>query len=232
MSREAADQPPHLLTDGQPRHPTRINSATWRDPDDSVALERDSRGRAHQRTIKGYRVSDPLDRLPCDASQIKASARLRDDWERGSGARTGTSDAGRVDSASRDHDSTAGQLEARRRYETATQAVGPRGCIYLLPVVLSGWTVTDLVLKYGGNAMSMQGRVLAALDRLADHYFPPKTQVLTAVSPLLDAICPRCRDEKTIELVCDDGITIETRNCPLCSLGRGAVLERIGRKSG
>ncbi len=116
------------------------------------------------------RVS-PLDRLPCDVEHLKAARRLRQDWERGSGAMSGGGDAGKVDSSSGDRDGgTVGQLEARRRYQDAVEAVGPRLCGYLLPVVLAGWTVAQMVTKHGGNPMALQGRVMAALDRLADHF--------------------------------------------------------------
>ena len=69
-----------------------------------------------------------------------------------------------------DHDSVAAGVEARRRYQDAFYAVGIIGCSWLLPVVLCGWSVADLVKKRGGNAMTVQGRVMAALDRLAEHF--------------------------------------------------------------
>ena len=66
----------------------------------------------------------------------------------------------------------AGPLQARRDYEAAVRALGMRISVYVLPVVLSWWTVADLLKRHGGNAMSMQGRVMAGLDVLADWYFP------------------------------------------------------------
>lgn len=167
--------------------PKGAQRAEWRDPDDKVAMERGSDGKRHQKTISGFRVIDPLTRLPCEPEHLKAASRLRHDWERGSGATSGGSETGKVDQSARDHDSIAGQMEARRRYQDAVQAVGMRMCAYMLPVVLSGWTVADLVGRHGGNAMTMQGRVMSALDRLVDHFNPPKDPIVIDVplSPLM-----------------------------------------------
>ena len=163
--------------------PGRPEPAQWRDPDDAVAMEKGLDGRRHQKTISGFRVIDPLTRLPCEPEHFKAANRLRHDWQRGSGATSGGSDAGKVDNAARDHDSIAGQMEARRRYQDAVEALGHRMCIYLLPIVLAGWTVTDLVLRFRGNAMTMQGRVMSGLDKLVDHYNPPRNPVVAYVPP-------------------------------------------------
>lgn len=196
------DVPPHLTDAGEIRQPSYIQPSQWRDPDDAVALERGPNGRRHQKTIAGYRAIDPLDRLPCQPDHHKAARRLRQDWERGSGATSGRSEAGYVDGGSRDHDSIAAQLEARRRYQDAVQALGQRACAYVLPVVLSGWTCADLVGKFGGNAMSVQGRVMAGLDRLSEHYVPPK-EVATIVPTLLDidgAVLTEMVDPKVTDL--------------------------------
>ena len=165
----------------------RPEPAQWRDPDDKTAMEKGPSGKRHQKTISGFRVIDPLTRLPCQAEHFKAANRLRQDWERGSGATSGGSEAGKVDQSSRDHDSVAGQMEARRRFQDAVQAIGQRMCAYMLPVVLSGWTVADLVNRHGGNAMTMQGRVMSGLDRLHEYYNPPKDPVAPYVplSPLV-----------------------------------------------
>jgi hypothetical protein len=167
---QQADRPPHLLPDGAIRDPARVAAGQWRDPDDAQAMERGPDGRRHQRTIAGYRAIDPLSRLPCAAEHHKAARRLRDDWERGSGAR-GARSSEYVDGSSRDRDSMSGQIEARRRYEAAVRDIGLRVSAYVLPVVLCGWTAADLVERHGGNAMAMQGRIMAGLDRLAEHYF-------------------------------------------------------------
>lgn len=175
------DQPPHILPNGSPRHPDRIAPAVWRDIDDTAAMERDTRGRAHQKSIAGFRVIDPLTRLPCEPEHHKAAARLRRDCEKGCGAMGGGSDAGRVDGGGR-RDVIADELEARRRFEDACAAVGKIGCGYLLPVVISGWTVADLVKCRGGNAMTVQGRVMAALDRLAESYGLANQRATVAVA--------------------------------------------------
>jgi hypothetical protein len=74
------------------------------------------------------------------------------------------------------------QLDAIRRRREVYQALGVRACAVVLPVVLSGWTVADLVQRMGGNAMAMQGRLMAGLDRLAEHLVP-KREVATIVVP-------------------------------------------------
>ncbi len=182
------DIPPHLLPDGSPRHPSRVEPAQWRDPADTAAMERDASGRAGRKIVSGYRTADPLDRLPCDVEHLKAARRLRQDWERGSGAMSGGGDAGKVDSSSDRDGGTVGQLEARRRYQDAVEAVGPRLCAYLLPVVLAGWTVAQMVEKHGGNPMALQGRVMAALDRLVDHVVGNKRRAEPFVAPVLVAL--------------------------------------------
>jgi hypothetical protein len=174
--------------------PGRAEAAQWRDPEDKTAMERGPDGKRHQKTISGMRVIDPLTRLPCQPEHFKAANRLRQDWERGSGATSGGSEAGKVDNSTKDHDSIAGQMEARRRYQDAVQAVGMRMCAYMLPVVLSGWTVADLIGKHGGNAMTMQGRVMSGLDRLVDFYNPPKDPIVPYVPPSPLVVDPSVTD--------------------------------------
>jgi len=153
----------------QPR--ARVEQAKWRDPEDTAAMERDPvTGRAHRRTIAGWRVTDPLTRLPCRPEHIKAANALRTDWEKGSGSANGACNMEKDWTSGGNVDYSQGQLDARRRYENAVQSVGMRASLWLLPVVLGGCTVADVVARVGGNAMSGQGRLMAALDRLAEHY--------------------------------------------------------------
>ena len=183
----STDDRPYLLSDGSIRHPNRVAPAQWRDPDDTQALARDERGRIGQRRISGFRAIDPLQRLPCEPSHITAAKRFRADWELGSGARSGGAALDRVDCGSHDRDTVSGPLEARRRYQDAVASLGPSACLYVLPVVLSWWTVADLVAARGGNPMQVQGRVMAGLDRLVEHYQPsqPSVPVVVPLSPLV-----------------------------------------------
>lgn len=180
----SSENPPHLNDDGTIRQPDRIARVQWRDPEDTAAMER-TKGRAHKKTVNGYRAIDPLTRLPCEPNHLTAASRLRADWEYGSGAR-GDGMGFRVDGNSRDNDTSAGPLEARRRYQNAVQALGQRASAFVLPLVLSGWTVADLVQEHGGNAMAVQGRVMAGLDRLAEHYFGERSvDFVVPFSPLV-----------------------------------------------
>jgi hypothetical protein len=136
--------------------------------------------------VRGYRTIDPLSRLPCQADHRMAASRLRNDWERGSGARAGGPTEKVDGGSSRERDSIAAQLQARRDYEDAVAALGLRASAYVLPIVLSGWTVADLVKARGGNAMAVQGRVMAGLDRLVDWYFPSSAEpFVVPVSPIV-----------------------------------------------
>lgn len=147
-----------------------VELTDWRDPDDKAAMERDALGRAHRKTVVGWRVIDPLARLPCSSEHLQAANRLRADWERGSGATGGGMDLGRVDQSGSRDTAQANQLLARRRYEGAVQAVGMRGCVMLLPVVLGGCTVSDLIRRLKLDQRVVQTRVMSALDRLVEHY--------------------------------------------------------------
>lgn len=182
-ARAAPDVPPHLTGDGSIRHPHRIATGEWRDPDDTQAMERDERGRAHQATVRGYRVADPLDRLPCDAEQRRAAGKLRWLHDIAEGVRAGKGE--KVDGG-RSHEPTVAQLDAITARREAFEALGVRACAFVVPVVLSGWTVADLVARHGGNAMAVQGRVMAALDRLVEHFYPPQERATIMVPALLD----------------------------------------------
>ena len=221
---------PHVLPDGSVRHPERVAQARWRDPEDIAAFERGVDGRSHQRTVAGFRAIDPLDRLPCTADHWKAAARLRAVWERGSGVRTGGGALDRVDGTNKDRDATAAVLDARRAFEAARRAMGARACDVVLPVVLVGLTVADLVKRDGGNPMAMQGRVMAGLDRLVEHYWPPQDAPAIAASAA-NPVCPRCNDRREVEIDMGGGV-VEVRRCPLCSAGLAAVTERVGRWRG
>ena len=224
---------PHVLPDGSVRHPERVAQARWRDPEDIAAFERGVDGRSHQRTVVGFRAIDPLDRLPCTADHWKAAARLRAVWERGSGVRTGGGALDRVDGLNQDRDAAAAVLDARRAFEAAGRAMGARACDVVLPVVLVGLTVADLIKRDGGgNPMAVQGRVMAGLDRLVEHYWPPQDAPAARGGVRLgDPVCPRCSDRRKVEVEVDVGV-FEVRRCPLCSDGLAAVTERVGRWRG
>jgi len=142
-----------------------VERAAWDDPDDT------GRRGTYVRMVHGYRRSDPLitlhRRSPREVTQqhLQAAERLRDDYEISEGVNLGKGsggDAGPLDV----------QLDARTRYRTAVTAVGPSLCAVLLPVVLSAWTVKEWAEDRGMSETKAAGYLIAALDRLQDHYNP------------------------------------------------------------
>ena len=96
---------------------------------------------------------------------LHAVERLKDDFEIGEGVslgKGGGGDIGPLDA----------QLDARTRYRAAVRAVGPSLCGILLPVALSGWTVKQWAAARGMSENKAAGYMIAALDRLQDHYTP------------------------------------------------------------
>ncbi len=168
----------------------RVERAARPDITDTAAMERGPGGRRRQRTIEGWRVIDPLQRLhdknPAEitSEHLTAANRLRDDYETAQGAAGIGSGGG---SGKGDGDKTQGMLDAAARYRDAIQAVGTRLCAVMLPVVLSGWTVADLIRHTpDANPHRMQGRLCAALDRLAEHYAPPARASASILPFLMD----------------------------------------------
>ena len=139
--------------------------AEWDDPNDT------GRRGTYTRMVHGYRRSDPLitlhRRSPREFTDqhLRAAERLRDDYEisegvsleKGQGGEAGPLDV---------------QLDARARYRGAVQAVGPRLCTILLPVVLSSWTVKRWAEERDMSETKAAGYLIASLDRLQDHYNP------------------------------------------------------------
>jgi len=142
-----------------------VERAAWDDPDDT------GRRGSYVRMVHGYRRSDPLitlhRRSPREVTQqhLQAAERLRDDYEIGEGINLGKGSGG--ESGPLDV-----QIDARTRYRAAVQAVGPRLCTVLLPVVLSAWTVKQWAEDRGMSETKATGYLIAALDRLQDHYNP------------------------------------------------------------
>lgn len=164
--------------DAPHNRPARVEPGEWRDPEDAAAMERGADGKRRARTVRGFRVSDPIlhlhRRAPSEVTEehVRASTRLRDDFEIGMGVRNGRV-PGDVAGGGGVGPTTA-QLDALGRWRAATRAVGDRLCDVLLPVVLEGRTVAALAERRAVSAHRMQGYLVAALDRLAEHYWPPK----------------------------------------------------------
>jgi len=142
-----------------------VERATWDDPDDT------GRRGSYVRMVHGYRRSDPLitlhRRSPREVTQqhLQAAERLRDDYEISEGVNLGKGSGGEAGPMDV-------QIDARTRYRAAVAAVGPSLCAILLPVVLSAWTVKQWAEDRGMSETKASGYLIAALDRLQDHYNP------------------------------------------------------------
>lgn len=142
-----------------------VMRAEWDDPNDT------GRRGSYTRMVHGYRRSDPLitlhRRSPREVTDqhLRAAERLRDDYEISEGVNLGKGSGG--ESGPLDV-----QLDARARYRAAVQAVGPRLSTVLLPVVLSSWTVKQWAEDRGMSETKAAGYLIAALDRLQDHFNP------------------------------------------------------------
>lgn len=160
--------------DGRPTLPQKVEPASWPDPTDTSSMARGEDGRRRQKAVAGWRAVNPLLRLhatnPKDftAHHVRAAARLQDDYEIAEGAvgiGNGLGSGG--------GDPVSARLDAVRRFRLARDAVGRAGCEVLLPVVLNNLTLADLAKRRNENPHRVAGRLSSALDRLAEHYWPP-----------------------------------------------------------
>ena len=155
------------------RNPT-AESASWRDPDDIAPNRRVAR------QIQGYRATDTLSRMSKRSSHItskhKAAAnRLRTDSELAAGARPGYQ---RPEISDRSFGSGSGpqemQLIALRSFESAKAAVGRKLFDILDHVVLQNRFLEEFARIHHIQKDFAMGRFISALDRLSEHYDPPK----------------------------------------------------------
>lgn len=108
--------------------------------------------------------------------QLAAGEKLREDWERAQLPPRVTMcwDAPPLDRGARGAPEPGAmggsQLAARRRFEAATQAVGPGLCDILWRVVCAGEGMRDAEGALGWPARAGKVVLAMALDRLADHY--------------------------------------------------------------
>jgi hypothetical protein len=161
------------------REPTAV-SAEWRDPQDS--------GRSiFPKHVYGFRAADPLltlhKRFPKDYTKkhVDAAERLRNDYEIGhEGARPGYErlmrEVGSTLTIAGDYTSVHSQAGALRRYQSAMKALGKDLADVIRFVVLgigaepgcnnlSAWAK-----RRGIGDDKAGGYLMAALDRLAEHY--------------------------------------------------------------
>ena len=146
--------------------------AEWDDPSDT-----NTRSKTPRQVI-GYRRADPLLILhkrggEVTKDHIRAAHRFRDDYEIGHGARPGYDRMNAAAGSSDDKERPGAaemQFRAMDGYKAAMLAVGIRLSSILVVVVLEGRSPTSYAEEKGQSAVKMVGYLVAALDRLQEHY--------------------------------------------------------------
>ena len=162
-----------------------VEATDWKDPDDTDS----ARARGHgARSIHGWRSVRTIDVLhrhsprEITAAHVKAAGRLLSDYEIGiEGASNGRS-YDRVDGAASGGISGI-RLDALRRYREAMDVCGVEGARVLGWVVIDNLSVAKIADKLGLHRDRAHGRLYAALERLREHYWPPRRDV--GVQPLV-----------------------------------------------
>jgi hypothetical protein len=146
-----------------------VEEAQWDDPDDVNYRSK----RAWQ--VRGFRRVSVIRNLHLRGGLITkehldAAERLSLDFELSDGAHPGYQRP-EVRTAGAFAEPAQAQLDAVRRYRAAVRAVGLRLCAVLLPVVLGNVSVAEVAKRMGvSNGFLATGFLLAALDRLVEHY--------------------------------------------------------------
>jgi len=149
----------------------RVEDGEWDDPADQNTRSKT----AHQ--VRGHRVADPLvtlhKRQPSEVTtrHVRCAERYRDDFEAAQGARDPDAKGNNGGPQSGCGPSMA-HLLALEAYRGANDAVGPRLCFALEHVVLGYQTVSAFAAAARLSPETAKGYLLAALDRLVDHYEP------------------------------------------------------------
>ena len=167
--------------------------------DQAPAAQRANGSATPHPTTGGYRRTDPL-ALMCRRSRsgemgrtvtndhLRAKRRLLDDYQTGIlGATRPRSGIGRVDGGDAQEQEFV-WLSAAARYNTAMEAVGPSLAPVVKAMALADWTVSRLAACIGASEVTTTGLIVAAFDRLADHYWPERETRARAVERALGAL--------------------------------------------
>ena len=169
-----------------------VEAAEWRDPADIDS----ARARGHgARPIHGWRrvwtiaslhVSCPRE---ITAAHVRAAERLLGDYERGEAMiGGGGANLDRVDCPGPGAISDE-RIDACERYREAMGAVGVAGAAILRWVVVDNWTVSRLGVQLGLHRDRAHGRLYAALERLREHYWPPRAdRAIEAPTDVLEPV--------------------------------------------
>lgn len=176
------DGPPSIqrgsikAADGSEIRAPLVAETEWKDPTDTSAHARHHGAR----TVRGWRRVWQMDVLhnsspnEISLSHVKAAERLLGDFEVGvEGASRADKTADRVDHTA-DYGVSSHRLEALERYQTALAALGRQASHIVFLVVITNWTITSLAEALGISRDRAFGRLQAGLERLREHYHPPR----------------------------------------------------------
>lgn len=145
-----------------------VERVEWKDPDDESARFK----KTGARTIRGWKrvwTIDVLHNKPnpkVTEAHVKAATRMVDDHQR----REGVVSGGRATGSDTDMGPIDVRVAAAIRYEEAIEFVGASGAAILIRAVVLNWTLAKLAERSGETSDTALGRLLAALDRLVEHY--------------------------------------------------------------
>ncbi len=151
-----------------------VQEAEWRDPADNNPNAR------KPKTVRGHRRYDVLRGLKdggdlVTIQHVATADRYRLDYEVGHEGANPGGEGGlvRVDQAYQEDGPTHRRLAAMARYREATVAVGQTLNVILVHVVLLNRDVTSYAVPRNIRREIAMGYLVAALDRLLEHYGEP-----------------------------------------------------------
>ena len=156
-----------------------VQRADWADPDDASAQ---ARLRSGARRVQGWRRIWSIDALhegsprEITKAHVGAAQKLLGDYEIGiEGASPDGGRLERVDGAVHEglHPWSA-RIRAAQRYREAVQALGEQAAFIVTLVVIDNWTMVRLSQALGTTRDRAFGRLQAGLERLREHYQPPR----------------------------------------------------------
>ncbi len=161
-----------------------VAPAEWRDPADSSTQARHHGARKVQGWRRVWTIQVLHDGSPREitSAHVRAAERLLGDYELGvDGATQGGMANDKVDGGGGGGISGA-RLDALRRYREAMGALGSQGALIVTLVVVDNWNVSRLAGALGIGRDRAFGRLQAGLERLREHYWPPRENAAVQVS--------------------------------------------------
>jgi hypothetical protein len=153
-----------------------VESAKWRDPADTASAMARARG---SRSVNGWRSVRTMTKLhginprEFTAAHLRAANKLLTDYEIGIEGASNGRNYDRVDGAV-PGDISAIRLDALRRYREAMEACGVQSARVLGLAIISNLSIVKLAGTLGINKEQAHGRLYGAVERLREHYWPPR----------------------------------------------------------